>query len=415
MTRRLALAAAGPLLLLGCALWAPFAGRINLAEAAPFVGHYRPRVGLGTPLALLVAVVVVTLGPGLAQRLPWRALRWSAWAVSLAWTVSLALVDGSAGLRAPLTSPDEYLADLPRVHGLHGFLQHFTEHVHSYATGPRWVTDVSGHPPGLLLVFAGLREVGLSGPWPAALLCVAVGASAPAAALVALGSVGGEPAARRAAPFLVLLPAAVWVAVSGDAFFLGVSAWGVALLARGGLRSAAAGGALLGFSLLLSYGLVTLGLVPLVVLALRRDLRHALVAAGSAVAVLLAPAALGFRWWVGLHETLLRYRGGAGGYRPYGYFLVADLALLAVAVGPAVLAGLGELRRDRASLLVLAALGGVLVADLTGDSKGEVERIWLFFTPWLALAAARLPRARLWLSVQAATALAVQSLLLSKW
>lgn len=415
MTRRLSLAAAGPLLVALCAWWAPHAGRINLQEAAPFVGHIRARVGVGTPLAVLVAVLVVVLGPRAAQRVSVRVLPWAASLVGAAWTASLALVDGTRGFSEPLSTRDEYLADLPRVHGLHSFLADFVPHIHSYATGPRWVTDVAGHPPGLVLVFAGLRELGLGGVWPASVLCVAVGVSSTAAVLLTVRRLAGDGAARAAAPFLVVLPAAVWVAVSGDAFFLGVSAWGVALLARGG-RSSAVGGALLGFSLLLSYGLLTFGLVPLVVLVMRRRWSETLLAALSAVAVVLAPALLGFRWWDGLSQTLLRYADGAGGYRPYSYFLVADLALVAIAVGPAAVAALGSLRRDdRLAWLVGAAVAGLLVADLTGDSKGEVERIWLFFTPWVALGAARLPRPRFWLAVQAITGLTVQTVLVSKW
>src|ERR671934_194092 len=50
------------------------------------------------------------------------------------------------------------------------------------------------------------------------------------AALVALREVSGKPAARRAAPFLALAPAAVWIATSADALFAGVGAWGVALI-----------------------------------------------------------------------------------------------------------------------------------------------------------------------------------------
>ena len=42
---------------------------------------------------------------------------------------------------------------------------------------------------------------------------------------------GAEAAARRAAPFLVLGPAAIWMAVSADAVFGAVSAWGLCCLA----------------------------------------------------------------------------------------------------------------------------------------------------------------------------------------
>ena len=37
------------------------------------------------------------------------------------------------------------------------------------------------------------------------------------------------------------------------------------------------------------------------------------------------------------------------------------------------------------------ATAGLAVADLSGLSKGEVERIWLPFVPWLTVAAAAIP------------------------
>jgi hypothetical protein len=53
------------------------------------------------------------------------------------------------------------------------------------------------------------------------------------------------------------------------------------------------------------------------------------------------------------------------------------------------------------------------VADLSQLARGEVERIWLPFVPWLALAAPGDRRG--WLAVQVAVALALQSLLVSPW
>ena len=44
-------------------------------------------------------------------------------------------------------------------------------------------------------------------------------------------------------------------------------------------------------------------------------------------------------------------------------------------------------------LLVGGGLAAVAIADLSGMSKGEVERIWLPFLPWVLLAAAALPQA----------------------
>lgn len=70
-------------------------------------------------------------------------------------------------------------------------------------------------------------------------------------------------------------------------------------------------------------------------------------------------------------------------------------------------------------VLLLAATAAVMIllADLSGLSKAEVERIWLPFTVWLLPAASLLPAWswRRWLGVQAATALAVNHLVLTFW
>ena len=82
-------------------------------------------------------------------------------------------------------------------------------------------------------------------------------------------------------------------------------------------------------------------------------------------------------------------------------------------LGPAVIAGLTVRPARAGRLLVVSALAAVAVADLSGLSKGEVERIWLPFMPWITLAAVSLLRgarrrpAR-WLAAQAALAIVLQ-------
>jgi hypothetical protein len=62
-------------------------------------------------------------------------------------------------------------------------------------------------------------------------------------------------------------------------------------------------------------------------------------------------------------------------------------------------------------------VAAVALADLSGLSKGEVERIWLPFAIWLIVATALLPTSarRGWLIAQAALALAVNHLVLTVW
>ena len=92
----------------------------------------------------------------------------------------------------------------------------------------------------------------------------------------------------------------------------------------------------------------------------------------------LLVGALGFWWWTGLAATRVRYAEGIATIRPYDYFVLANLAAFAVALGPATVAGLASLhRRSRLRWPVGAALLAVAGADLSGLSKGEVERIWL--------------------------------------
>jgi hypothetical protein len=272
------------------------------------------------------------------------------------------------------------------------------------------------------------------------LLCVLVGASAGVAVAVALGALGGRRLARRGLPFAVLFPGAVWIAVSADGLFAGVLAWGVALLAVGAARprldvpavlAAASGGVLLGGCLYLSYGLVLAGLLPLAVAACIRRLTPLLVAGAGVAAVAAAFTAAGFWWFDGYQLVTVRYYqpGEWGLDRPYGYWVWANLAALVVVLGPAGVAGLRRaaarwsdaVRGDPAVrpvvLLAGAALLAIVLADLSGLSKAEVERIWLPFAVWLVAGTALLPGStrRGWLAAGAVTALVVNHVLLTNW
>lgn len=109
--------------------------------------------------------------------------------------------------------------------------------------------------------------------------------------------------------------------------------------------------------------------------------------------------------------------------RPYNYWVWADLACLAVVLGPAGIAGLRRVftptQRHPLGLVLLcaAAVLAVLIADVSGLSKAKVERIWLPFAVWLLPATGLLParQARWWLAAQAVLALLVNHLLLTTW
>ncbi|GIH15000.1 hypothetical protein [Rugosimonospora africana] len=395
------------------------------ADAAPIYGRWLPHIGPGTPAAVALAAIVVLRGEAWARRLRWGRLLGAAYLAGLVWTLSLALVDGwSRGLATRLTPQAEYLHDIPKVTSVSAMLHGFSSHILDFQPGS-WATHVAGHPPGAFLVFVLLDRIGLGGGVPAALLCVAVGATAPLSVAVTLRALRNEATARLALPFLVLWPGAIWVGASADGLFMGVVAAGLALLAVGSWRPAVAGGLLLGYALYLSYGLVFAGALALVVLAQRTRTRLAAAVAGAlGVTVVVTVFTLaGFWWLTGYHLVVQRYYQGWAADRPYGYWVWADLACLLLSAGPVIgpaLCRAARRRRDLRSATVwlpLTAAFAVVAADLSGLSKAEVERIWLPYEIWLLAAVAGLPanQRRGWLAVQALIALGLNHLLLTSW
>lgn len=385
-------------------------GRRILLDSAPLTGHEEWRVtwrALG-PAALLVAGVA--LGPAFAVRLAWRRLLIVSAVAAAAWALALALVEGWGGVTDPLLTPTQYLHDVDAVRSVGEFLRTYPERVDGY------VAHVRSHPPGMVLTLWSLDRLGFGGAAWTAVLVIGVGASTVAAVLMGVKEVAGEAVARRAAPFLVLAPAALWIATTYDAFFAAVAAWGIALVVlatgrsdRTGDALAVAGGALLGGALLLSYGLVLVWAVPVTVAVARRRLRPVALAALGPI-VMIGGMALGGLWWFeGLSIARRQYGESIASTRPYWYFVFANLAALAIAVGPAVAVAVTRLRDRRLWWLVGGAAAAVAVANVSGLSKGEVERIWLPFTVWLLPAAAALTaHRRWWLAANAGTAFLVQ-------
>ena len=417
----------------GAAIWASLivvcgiCGRLLLDSgdqiflgAPPLLGSWDLRIGLGLVAAVMVAAAIVVAGPGLAGRLSWRELLVCSLAAGALWPLALALSTGGGGVAGPLSSDHEYLTAVPLIHSPGDFLTHFLDRIDTYST------HVRSHPPGMALALFGLDRIGLGGAGPAAALTIAVGASTPAAVLLAARSVAGEQAARRAAPFLVLAPAAVWIATSADAGYMGVSAWAVSLLvmaiaARGlrGVVLALAGGLLFGVTAFLSFGLPLLASIPICVAVAARRWQPLLLGALAAGVVALAVAGLGYWWLDGYTAARQQYLGSVSMHRPYGFFFFNNLAAFGLALGPAAAFGLAWLTDRRLWLLVGGAVIAVLAANLSGMSKAEVERIWLPFLPWILLATAALPQRlatqRRLLAAQAVCAMAVQLTVATPW
>lgn len=409
------------------------------AGAAPIFGEWEIHAGWGTGPAILIAVAAVVWGPTVVQRLPWRALTMGTWATACAWAFALAMIDGwQRGFAGRLTTRDEYLWQVPGITDIPAAVRTFSSRIVDYQPNS-WTTHVSGHPPGALLTFVWLDRIGLHGGAWAGLLCLLVGSSAAAAVVIAVRALADEQTARRAAPFVAVAPTAIWVAVSADGYFAGVAAWGLALLAlavHGTVRwpalTAAGAGLLLGWAVFLSYGLILLGIPAAAVLVSSRTWRAALRALGpatlSAVAVAVAFAVAGFYWFDGYTLVQQRYWQGIAKDRPFQYWSWANLACAVCAIGLGSVAGISGLfdrlgltaaigRRSGFHLVLLAMLAAIACADLSMLSKAEVERIWLPFTVWLTAAPALLPvrSHRLWLALNAAGALLVNTVIMTNW
>ena len=382
--------------------------------AAPLVGSYDLRLGPGILPAATLGLAGAVWGPALAARLRFGALLAAAWGASAAWALVLASAGGAGALAQPLTTRYEYLDAVDRVGSPGTFLRQFLTEL------PTYPTHVRGHPPGMVLVLWALDRVGLGGADPAAALVIGAGALAAPAALIALRELAGATQARAAAPFAVLVPGAVWMATSADALFAGVLAVGAALFAlactrqgRAGDGFAAAAGLTLGAGLMLTYGALPFGAIVFAIALARRRVRPLVIAGTGVVAVLGVFWALGFFWPDGLRATRDIALAGVVTRRPYAAFLLISLAAFALAAGPASAAGLARLRDRGTWVLVGGALVAVALADVSGLSRGETERIWLPFLPWVAIAAAGLGRG--WLGAQVLLALALQVGVRSPW
>ncbi len=441
------LAVAALLMFLAWLIPAAWNWDVHMRSWPPLHAYWDPRVGPGTIPALVIAVLGVVYAARFAQTASWRLLLLGTYGAALAWLSSLALVDGNDGIGVILNYKYEYLNTARKIDSwsalstmLHEYVARIdADHPHN------WPTHIAGHPPGAVMFFIALVAVGLGSGLAAGWVVIIVSSTTAVAVLQTLRVLGQEEVARRAAPFLVLGPAAIWMAVSADAVFGTVAAWGTCCLAVAATRSTARAtaswsvlaGLLLGYCAMMSYGLGLLAVLAVAVLVITRRWAPLPWVAGAGLAVLLTFYAAGFAWWDGLPALHERQFRGVAASRPQQYYLWGNLAALAWSAGPVMFAGLAVVVARRWSswravltasagplvstrvvaLLSLAGVVMVLGADVSGASRGEVERIWLPFVPWLLVATALLPRPwrRVGLVLQVCVALLAQHFLHPDW
>lgn len=416
--------------LLGVAvLWGQALDRAGVGiflKAPPFVGEWRLLWSPALWWAVAMGVLLVGWWVPATERLRWGWVLAGAGVWGLLWPAALQWSEGWDSLYTVLGNRRAYLPTAQAIDSPAEFLRTFVDRL------PGYPTHVKGHPPGATLAHWVVDRLGggRSDVLTATFLLTA--ASAAPAALLSLDRIAGRDAARRAAPFAGLAPAAMWIASSPDAMFMGVIAWAVALGAvaitvpadrpRWHAHVAAGGaGVLAGVSLSFSYGsMLLLGpLWALAILTIRRGDWRPLVTAAAGFSVLpLLFMSQGFDWFAGLAATRTAYLAGVAPGRPDRYFVLSNMVVTAVSIGPAAIAGLVWLRDRLAWWLVGGALTGILAANLSTMSKGEVERIWLPAIPFLVLATCAIrgrTARRAWLGAQLVVGLVLQATLDAPW
>lgn len=441
-------------------------------------GEWRvPVLGPIYPLSYLLPPVLTLLGFGGLLIYLWRSMRREKIAShrrALAWTIAFGLTVGAWSLQVALWSvapgsvarlaavqlsdvSTGYLGEAFTIDDVGGYLRSYAPEM------PRKPEHVATHPPGAVLFFYAVRQLGEAIPDLQRLALIAsstaVGQTIPdlAGEVVAfpttrwLGSEGlatailgswllgacggmmplvifaalrrpqGEERALAAAAVLALTPSMLFYFATLDMLIALASALMVAALSatQRHWAWAAVAGLIAAAALFVSLGalaLVALGGIFLLLRAARQagqssdsswsDTRSAavpLLAFGGALVVGVGlwyvagvDAAAVFSEGLGAHSSIT----GRASFRSYhvwvwmnlvefAIFMGLPLTVLAGASIPSIVRTLRELSSSALpAYLGAAALIALLLLDLSGTVKGETGRLWLFFVPWLAAAAA---------------------------
>jgi methylthioxylose transferase len=381
----------------------------------PFVGTIDPSVDPLLAVSVACFVAAVWVAPRLLT-LSRAAFASSALGMTLVLRLALAAGGGGrggAGIAAwwkvfdPARSyeaPNEYLPALGALHwGPRFFLDRFAE------TVPALPVHAAGHPPGMLLA---LHALGIASPGGMAALCIGVGAFAVPLTYLLGRTVLDEPRARVAALLLAVAPGALaFGATSADAVYLTLGLLAAWPLAARSWATRGAGAVALAVASLFAWSLLAVGAWA-AILTWRRDGLRAVVVLSALCAIALVVfygvlyAATGFDPIGTLRATGDVYRAGVASTRPYWYWLfgspTAFLLVLGLPISWYALRALAAGRTVAVAIFAVLALAAIL-----GFTKAETERIWLFFAPFVCLAASAAPGLRL---RPVLAALAVQAL-----
>jgi methylthioxylose transferase len=354
----------------------------------PFVARYDPHVDPLAAVMVLCFAGAVVLAPRLLTA---RAFGLWAFAMTLVLRLALAAGGGGAGISAwwevfdPARSYEAANEYLPALGGLEWgprfFLDRFAE------TVPAYPVHVAGHPPGLLLT---LHTLGITSPGGMAALCIGVGALSVPLTYRLGRELLDERRARIAALLLAFAPGAmIFGATSADAVYLTLGLLAAWPLASRSWRARAVGAVALAVASFFAWSLLAVGAWAAIVTLRREGRRAALALSALCAAALLAFYALlygatGFDPLGTLRATEDVYRAGIASMRPYWYWLLGSPTAFLVVLGLPITWYALRARHT----LALAIFAVIAFAAVMGFTKAETERIWLFFAPFVCLAAA---------------------------
>lgn len=386
--------------------------------AMPLFGRWETHVGAHLLVPAATGALIIALLPAIAARWRWRWTALATATAAVAFSIALAYAHSHPGTWEDMHR--NYGQAIHFVDDAGGIGPFLASYVDLQLAGD-FPIHLQSHPPGLVLLLWTAAQIGLAGLLFENTVIMLAAAASVLAALVIARDVAGERLARRSAPFLVIAPAAFWHN-NADIVFGGVVLTAAACLIlatnRAGAKAAGltlAGGLLAGAALMLSFSSALLAVPVVAVAVTRRRLRVLLAGAALAALVVLAPMLGGYWWLDGLAATRVRYYAGVASARGYWYFLIANPAVFALALGPAIAVALTRLRDRRMWIVVGACLAAVAVADVSGMSSSETERIWQPFMPLVLLAGCALPRPRPWLALQLTIALVIAATLRVQW
>jgi hypothetical protein len=390
------------------------------ASLAPLYAYWNPHLkpGLLVPVAWLLAYLAFLRKTGFFAAWDDRAAVVFFCLAFLTTVLTVPLIDGGPEIWiAPFANRAdvEYYGAIDHVGDIRGFLHNY---VASSADLPMHART---HPPGAILLLAGLSRILGGGPWAAAF--GAMGFSTLVVPFVFLlgRSLGGPSVARQATAWFTVTPNVVlFTATSMDGpfmvFLVGTMAVFWLALACGSVRLGCLAGILAGLAAMLTFStaiaLVFCGLASLAALARGRPPEQIRIA-GIAVAAVVGMLTL--LLGVGLltgYDTLAMLRSAvdqdhrimgrtrhvswashaalaAGNLTAFGFSAgLPVLALWLSAIAREVRKGNGKEVGQSLRVFTLCGLTTIMTAAALPVYSLEVERIWIFLTPLLALPAA---------------------------